>query len=127
MIKEFKKFENIEHFKNLLKEFDKFNYKKGEYAIFGSGPLAIRGYIKAHDVDVIVKDSAWRYGDKDKIKIGNIEFLKSWPNENINKLIYNADIIYDRPYVKLNKVLKYKLEMNRKKDIHHINLLKKLL
>jgi len=127
MIKEFKKFENIEHFKKFIRELNKYGFKTGEYAIFGSGPLAIRGLVKADDIDVIIKEKYWKWGDKDKVKFGDIEFLKTWFGEVINKIIDNADIIKGRPYVKLEKVLKYKLYLNRKKDQSHIKILQNIL
>jgi hypothetical protein len=127
MVKDFTSFKNIEHFKKFLTELNKFGFKLGEYAIFGSGPLAIRGLVKADDIDVIIKEKYWKWGDEDKVKIGNIEFLKSWYGEDINKVVDEAEIIKGKPYVKLDKVLKYKLFLNRKKDASHIKILKDIL
>jgi len=38
----------------LLEELKKLNFPKDKYAVFGSGPLAIRNIREAHDLDVIV-------------------------------------------------------------------------
>ena len=38
----------------------KINLSVGQYAVFGSGPLAVRGIRPANDLDLIVKDELWR-------------------------------------------------------------------
>jgi hypothetical protein len=39
----------------LLEELKKLNFPKDKYAVFGSGPLAIRNIRETFDLDVIVK------------------------------------------------------------------------
>lgn len=125
------KIKMFEDFKNnkihqYLKELDKFGLNIGEYAIFGSGPLAIRGYIEPSDLDVIVKKEFYKF-EKSPIVIGNIEFTHKWPgfdSSEIDSLIDNAEIIGGYPFVRLKNVKRYKKYMNREKDRKHLKYLK---
>jgi hypothetical protein len=67
-----------------LEELKTLNLPKGTYAIFGSGPLAVRGLREARYLDIIVKDEIYkqlclRYPDHIKtqpvncIQIGHLE------------------------------------------------------
>lgn len=118
MITDIEKYKNYSHFNSLLKEFDDLGLKIGEYAIFGSGPLAIRGLVLAHDIDVIVKKKCWRFGEipKNTKTFGNFELSVDWPGFNVDKLIDTSELIEGRSYVKIKYVLKYKRKMNRQKD-----------
>jgi len=110
------KYNKLEEF---LKELDTFNLNKNDYAIFGSGPLAVRGFIIPSDLDVIIKPSKYKYNQDPKI-IGNIEFAKSWPMINIEELINTSEIINGYPYVELKYVIQYKKFFNRYKDKIHL-------
>jgi len=114
--------------KSFLNELDSFDLDIGDYAIFGSGPIAIRGLIKPHDLDIIIKKNKYIWYES-PIKIGNIEFSYNWPGfENINELIDTAEIIDGHPYVRLEYVEKYKNYMHREKDKQHMsNLASKML
>ena len=46
-------------FKELLKKVKELNLPQNQYAIFGSGPLAIRGIRDSNDIDLIVKKKLW--------------------------------------------------------------------
>lgn len=113
-----------------LAELKKLNLPKNEFAIFGSGPLAIRGIKDADDLDIIVKPKLWKmlakkYPVKDAtyerevwIEIGNIDILKNWKPwfEDSDKLIEEADIIDGVRFVKLEHVISWKKSFNRDKD-----------
>ena len=43
-----------------LAELKALNLPLGHYAIFGSGPLAVRGIREAADLDIIVSESLWK-------------------------------------------------------------------
>jgi hypothetical protein len=101
----------------------------GEYAIFGSGPLAIRGLRDAADVDVIVTRQAWdrlvaeghpvEAHDSDlKIQVGKVEILRTWHPEvaPIERLIEEAEIILGLPFVRLDRVEAWKRAYGRPKD-----------
>ena len=120
----------------LLKELEKLNLPKDKFAIFGSGPLAVRNLREANDLDLIVKDDLWEdlikiYSttEKGSVKIGEIEIFKDWLPwiENKDELIDSADIINEFKYVKLEYVIKWKGALNREKDKKDIELIRKWL
>lgn len=108
------------------------------YAVFGSGPLAIRGLIAdVGDLDVIVRDVAWRrvkhqgkvamHGDHATVDLGNgLTFGRSWAygDFDIARLIDTADIIEGLPFVRLESVVEYKRIAARTKDLHHLELMR---
>jgi len=119
-----------------LSELKKLNLPEDKFAIFGSGPIAIRNLRMNRDLDVIVKKDLWKKLMKiypvDKsvngIKIGCIEIWDSWPGfENIDELIDNADIIEWIRFVKLENVLKWKKVRNMQKDKEDIKLIEDYL
>ena len=110
-----------ERMKSLLDELDTFGLGDGDYAIFGSGPLAVRGVIEPSDLDVLIRESKYEYDESPKV-IGNIEFSYNWPGfeGRIDELINSAEMIDGYPYVKLEYVEEYKNNMERTKDDQHI-------
>ena len=125
----------------LFKKLKEMNLPKGKFVIFGSGPMGIRGLKESHDLDVIVTEDIFNDFKKrsdfkgfklDKKKSGNeylekdgIELYENWhPGDwDINKLIQEAEIIDDLPFVKLEDVLKWKKLKMREKDIKDIELI----
>lgn len=123
----------LERFKE---ELEKLNLPKDKFAIFGSGPLVIRGIRESQDIDILVKAELWEELEKkypkekeDLIKIGNIEIFKDWKPwfEDKNKLIDDSDIIKGFRFVKLKYTIKWKELYNREKDREDIRLIKKYL
>lgn len=127
---------------DFLKKLKDLNLPKGKFAIFGSGPIGIRGLREIGDLDVIVTEDIFNDFIKrpdfklDKKKSGNeylekdsIEFYKNWyPGDwDINKLIQEAEIIDDLPFVRLEEVLKWKKLKGRDKDIKDIELIEEFL
>lgn len=127
-----------------LKELDKLDLPKSQYAIFGSGPLAIRGLRDSDDLDIIVKTKLWNYlkskYKQDKvqikgknyliIKIGKVEVGNSWGpyfGNMIDKLIGQAEIIDGYPFIKLEYVLEWKKKSGREKDKVDIRLINDFL
>lgn len=43
-----------------LSKLKKLNLSPNQYAIFGSGPMAVRGIRKIKDLDVVVKDEPYK-------------------------------------------------------------------
>ncbi len=126
----------INNFVKQLNKLKLLNLPKSKFAIFGSGPIAIRGLREARDIDVIVKKELWdelkkRYvkfikNNPECIKIDNIEIYKDWPGfDKVNQLIDDAEIIRGWPFVKLEHILIWKKQTRRKKDIKDIGLIKK--
>jgi len=109
-----------------------------DYAVFGSGPLAIRGLIdEVGDLDVITRGAAWdavkdlgsvvMYGDDVTVDLENgLTFGRSWDFGafDIDQLISDAEMIAGLPFVRLGAVHEYKLLANRPKDLHHIDLVR---
>lgn len=101
----------------------------GQYAIFGSGPLGIRGLRDIHDIDVIAApelfDSLAKTNSRvnhdhglHKIQIGDVEILDGWyPDVGpVGALIADAEMIEGLPFVQLEKVLEWKLKCLREKS-----------
>lgn len=113
------------------------NLPRGQYAVFGSGPLAIRGLIKrVGDLDVLVRDQAWnlvvplgrivRYGSDETIDLDTgLTFGRSWAygDFDIDRLIDEAEWIEGLPFVTLDAVVEFKRIAGRPKDLEHLRLL----
>jgi len=116
-------------------ELENLNLPKDKYAIFGSGPICIRGLREANDIDIVVKEDLWDYlttiypvnKEKELIRTGNIEIFKNWSPwfKDVNELINTAEIINGFPFVKLDYVIKWKKAMGREKDLKDIELINK--
>ncbi|MCM8831952.1 MAG: hypothetical protein NC918_07165 [Candidatus Omnitrophica bacterium] len=104
-----------------------------EYAIFGSGPMAVRGIRRNNDINVVVSNEIWdRFSEENtgnKIKIGHIEICCDWkpyfPDNLV--LISNSEMIGDFRYVKLPRVLEWKKQSKRRKDREDVLLIKEYL
>jgi hypothetical protein len=110
------------------------------YAVFGSGPLAIRGIIPlANDVDVICREEVWNIVSQ----IGTVEYLPEYDvsivsmadgaltfgtkwgigNFDVDELIATAEIINGLPFVSLEHVICYKKIRSSEKDLLHLGAL----
>jgi hypothetical protein len=111
----------------------------GEYAVFGSGPLIIRGIVEAtNDLDVITRGAAWErlceLGEPASFEDGNpridlfdgrLTFGTTWKYGafDLDALIDTAEIIDGLPFVRLEHVVVYKRVADRPKDREHLQLL----
>lgn len=127
----------------LLDELRKLGLPTNEFAITGSGPLAIRNIREASDLDLIVISDLWeqlsctypvvREGDFESIDIGNIQILGngSWFTDGqfgvVEEQIRNADVIDGFRYVKLEVILAIKRARNHQKDVEDIGLIERFL
>jgi len=113
---------------------------QGSFAIFGSGPMAVRGMRTADDIDILVKHELWKtlcekYShcvrpDGLCITMDGIEIADTWPgidDNMIDNMIDTADILSGLPFVQLRHVLAYKKHMNRDKDKADIALITQYL
>lgn len=124
----------------LLQQLQALELAPGDYAVFGSGPLLVRGIIpKSGDLDVICRGAAWSqakslgklrhdqtYGlDIVELYDGALSFGKEWAigDFDIDALIDDAEIIEGLPFVKLEHVINYKRIRDSAKDQHHIQQL----
>jgi tRNA A-37 threonylcarbamoyl transferase component Bud32 len=136
MILRTKSSREINKFQKQIVELKKLNFPLTDYAVFGSGPLAVHGIRESRDIDIIVKPRLWKeiskkypLEKKDLIQIGNVEVYKNWMPwiKNSNKLIENADIIEGIKFVKLSKVSEWKKKYNREKDKIDLELIENFL
>jgi hypothetical protein len=121
---------------NYLEQLKRLNLPKDKFAIFGSGPLAVRGIRKSDDIDIIVKKELWhklseKYNktNEEIIKIGNIEIYKEWKPwvKDNDDLIDSADVFDEIRFVKLEDVLGWKKKYNRPKDLKDIELIENFM
>jgi hypothetical protein len=109
----------------------------GEYAVFGSGPIAVRGLLdEVNDLDIIVRGATWprlrslgtvvvKDGDE-MVDLGNgLTFGRSWEygDFDIDQLIDEAEIIAGLAFVRLASVIEFKKIAGRPKDIVHLGIL----
>ena len=112
----------------------------GEHAVFGSGPLIVRGIVKAtNDLDVISRGDAWRVAARkgDVVHLpehgvrvaslfdGAITVGTEWAigDFDVDDLIDTAELIEGIPFVRLEHVVAYKRIAGRPKDREHLQLL----
>ncbi len=116
------------------------NLPAGDFAIFGSGPLVVRGIIPAsNDLDILCRRLAW----KTVREIGELEYLSDYDvtivtmcdgrltfgtewgigNFDIDALIDSAEVIDGLPFVRLEHVACYKGIIKRPKDLEHLQAL----
>ena len=129
-----------------IPEFDVlFNYLRdlhlpiGDFAIFGSGPMIVRGYISgANDLDVICRGEAWEiacsrgvvsYDERHDVSLashcnGRVTFGTEWAigEFDVDNLIDTAEIIDGLPFVQLRHVVEYKEIRASAKDLVHLEL-----
>lgn len=123
------------HLFGLLRSLD---LPAGDHAVFGSGPLLVRGIIeRAGDLDVVCRGAAWdaaqRLGpaaDQDGVPVvrlfgGTITLGCRWAvgEVDIDCLIETADMIDGLAFVRLEHVVAYKRIADRPKDREHLRLL----
>lgn len=112
----------------------------GEYAVFGSGPLLVRGIIdETGDLDVLCRGAAWEQvmaiGDRMlledldvevySIAEGAVTFGDRWAigSFDVDHLIDTAETFDGIPFVRLEHVAAYKRIARRPKDVVHLELL----
>lgn len=110
----------------------------GDYAVFGSGPIAIRGLIdRVGDLDVIVRGSNWdrvlslgelvvRRG-VELVDLGTgLTFGRSWGygHFDVDDLIDQAEVIDGLPFVRLGAVADFKRLAGRPKDLEHLRMMR---
>ena len=113
----------------------------GDFAIFGSGPLIVRGIIEStNDLDVLCRGPAWEqvqtigrpeylaeYGITTfAIDDGRITFGNRWAigDFDTDTLIDSMEMLEGLPFVSLQYVLAYKILANRPKDRQHLQALR---
>ena len=109
----------------------------GDYVIFGSGPLLVRGIVGAvTDLDVLCRREAWsavlRLATSLRVEegvsvvaIGPLTFGKTWGlgGFDTDRLIEDAETIDGLPFAQLEHVIAYKRVAGRPKDLLHLKLI----
>jgi len=120
-----------------LDELKSLNLPAGKFAIFGSGPMAVREIRQSNDLDIIIKQDLWnallsQYPDSlhqnpTCLKIGNIEVYKDWLelSDKVYEMIDAAETIANFPFVRLKYVVEWKTQFGREKDLKDIELIQK--
>jgi hypothetical protein len=120
----------------LLKGFKNLNLDSSKYAIYGSGPMGIRGLKEINDLDIIVTDEYYlellkKYPEKEKgkIVIGNIEIFPAWNAiiDEPDKVIERAEMIDGFKFIILEDLISWKNKMGREKDLVDIELIERFL
>lgn len=105
------------------------------YLIWGSGPLAIRGLRKSHDIDLLVSKQAWNQliksyppATEKMIRIRKIEIWNDCLNltDRIDEMIAHADWIEGFPFMTLSDTIAWKNFLHREKDLKDIALIEDL-
>lgn len=134
----------------LFEQVRELNLPRGKYALFGSAPIGVRGLRECHDIDIIVTEDifneykekfCWNIVKTQKsiyLEKDNIELWKEWGPDyfssdmwNIKRLIDEAEIINNLPFVKLKEVLKSKTLLGeilkRNKDLEDVKIINEFL
>lgn len=113
---------------------------QGDHAVFGSGPLLVRGIIdQVSDIDIIARGTAWEraaaagrlihLAEHDitvaSLHGGRVTVGTAWAigAVDIDSAIDTSEIIEGFPWVRLDLVAGYKRVAGRPKDIEHLKLL----
>jgi len=130
----------MDKFKQLFLELKDLNFARDDFAIFGSGPMAVRGIKESRDLDIVVKNQLWKKLIKNHkvyfsqmggecLHLGEIEIFHDWKPwfDNSEELINSSDIIDGIRFVNLKYVLQWKIIFGREKDLKDIRLIEEYL
>ena len=120
----------------LLRELLDLGFPQGDHALFGSGPLLVRGWIEdVGDLDVITRGAGWDHALRlgqlsriqalgmdivtigERITVGTTWGIGDW---SVDLLIDEAEMILGVPCVRLEHVIAYKRLADRPKDRVHL-------
>lgn len=120
------------------------NLPLDDMAVFGSGPICVRGWRDLKDIDLIARENVYEMAkgmgemmetvsETEGVRIvrdeAEIEIFKHWtPGEwNVDELIDSADVIDGVRFVTLKNVMKWKRLLGRDKDQSDVELIEKEL
>lgn len=125
----------------LEKEIKSLHWPTQQYAIWGSGVLAIRGLRKAQDIDIVVKEPLWhslaniypplngKYGGF-YLQIGTMEIwnnMMNMPNLTVEEVIDAAEMVEGYPFMSLDHTIQWKQFLRRPKDLSDLALIHQML
>ena len=126
---------------SLFDELKRMGFPADGFAIFGSGPLIIRGIIPfSNDLDVVCRPRVWdavcTVGEVEylpgynvsvaKLCDGAITFGTAWGigEVDVGEVIDNAEIIDGLPFARIDDVVRYKRLRSSPKDLEHLAAIK---
>lgn len=125
-----------ESFMGLIGDLKKIGMPPMDFAVFGSGPMAVRGLRDTEDIDVIARGRAWEiakskgerrtseFGDESyAFADGKIEVVDRWADWNVDELIDGADEFEGIRFVNLETTQKEKIRRGRDKDLKDVELI----
>ncbi|HMB17296.1 MAG TPA: hypothetical protein VKO61_00040 [Candidatus Paceibacterota bacterium] len=124
------------NFEERLKEINKLNLPSDSYAIFGSGPMAIREIREARDIDIFVTNKAYdrlakKFPEKEAgyIELDGVEIysLDNSLFENPKKVLERSENIKGYKFVTLEDLVHWKKEYGREKDLKDVELINNYL
>ena len=126
-------------FEEIAKRTRELGLNVGEYALFGSVPLAAHGIRESQDIDMLVthevyqrlKGQGWEVeafpNGREMLKKDCFEAGEDWNysiyNPDSARLIKEADIIEGVPVVRLEEALAWKKALRREKDLKDVELI----
>ncbi len=130
-------------FEEIAKRTRELGLNVGEYALFGSVPLAACGIRESQDIDMLVthevyqrlKVQGWKVevfpNGRKMLKKDCFEAGADWNYDTYNpdpaRLIKEADIIGGIPVVRLEEALAWKKAFGREKDLKDVKLIEKFM
>ncbi|OJI06981.1 MAG: hypothetical protein BK997_03925 [Candidatus Micrarchaeum sp. ARMAN-1] len=130
-------------FEEIAKRTRELGLNVGEYALFGSVPLAACGIRESQDIDMLVthevyqrlKVQGWKVevfpNGRKMLKKDCFEAGEDWNYDTYNpdpaRLIKEADIIGGIPVVRLEEALAWKKAFGREKDLKDVKLIEKFM
>lgn len=130
--------------KTLLEQLGALQFPTRDFAIFGSGPLLVRGIIPySNDLDILCRGVVW----EQVCKIGISEYLPEYDvttvslqnskitfgtvwgigDFDVDELINTAELINGLPFVQIKYVIRYKEIRNNSKDRIHLKAWRRFL
>jgi hypothetical protein len=131
-----------EHESYVLSELKSFPLAKDSYIVVGSGILDALGIRRANDIDIVtppdvfeeLRRQGWEptnHPDRESLNHGEFEAYLGWDNPggqpNFDDLTASRTVIDGFNFVSLERVMKWKEEHARPKDLADIKLIKELL
>ncbi|MCL4388004.1 hypothetical protein M1567_02530 [Candidatus Marsarchaeota archaeon] len=130
-------------FDEIAKKTKELDLRIGEYALFGSVPLAAHRIRESHDIDIIATHEVYyrlkRLGweeeqlangrkmlQKDCFEVGD-DWNFGVYNPDPSMLIKDAEIIDGIPVVRLEEALKWKKALGREKDLKDVELIEEFM
>jgi hypothetical protein len=110
----------------------------GDHALFGSGPLLVRGWIdEVGDLDVFARGAAWEKATAhgklvplpDGVEIAyvgeGVTVLPGWPfgPTSMDRMIDTAEMIDQVPCVRLEHIVAYMRRFDRPKDRERLRII----